>query len=91
VRTCGHVATIVVVDSNDDGCDECLATGGHWVHLRMCLQCGRVGCCDDSPGRHATAHHYATGHPVVRSLEHGESWCWCYLDELAFEFDIPPG
>jgi uncharacterized UBP type Zn finger protein len=57
--------------------------GGKWLHLRICLTCGQVGCCDDSPNRHASAHAHATGHPIIRSLEPGEEWCWCYLDEVA--------
>lgn len=63
-----------------EGCEECLAAGGRWVHLRRCLSCGHVGCCDSSPGKHATAHFQATGHPVVRSYEPGETWRWCYAD-----------
>ena len=65
-----------------DGCEECLATGGKWLHLRICLECGRVGCCDDSPNKHATAHAHESGHPIIRSLEPGENWSWCYLDEV---------
>ena len=60
------------------GCQECLAAGGVWVHLRLCLYCGHVGCCDSSPGRHATRHAHATQHPVVKSFEPGEDWAWCY-------------
>jgi uncharacterized UBP type Zn finger protein len=63
-----------------EGCEECLALGMRWVHLRKCLTCGHVGCCDSSPGKHATAHFAATTDPVVRSLEPGESWRWCYVD-----------
>lgn len=63
------------------GCEECLASGSRWVHLRLCLACGHVGCCDSSPNRHATAHFHATQHPVVRSFQPGESWAWCYVDE----------
>jgi uncharacterized UBP type Zn finger protein len=62
------------------GCEECLAAGGKWVHLRLCLSCGHVGCCDSSPGRHATKHFHATQHTVVKSFEPGEDWAWCYLD-----------
>lgn len=65
-----------------DGCVECLATGGRWLHLRICLECGHVGCCDDSPNRHATAHARRTGHPIIRSLEPEENWSWCYVDQL---------
>ena len=66
------------------GCEDCLRDGGKWLHLRICLSCGHVGCCDDSPNAHATAHHHATSHPIIRSLEPGEEWCWCYLDEVGF-------
>ena len=64
------------------GCEDCLREGGRWVHLRLCLDCGHVGCCDDSPGRHATAHWHATRHPLVQSLDPGEDWAWCYADQL---------
>ena len=62
-------------------CEDCLKIGGEWVHLRECLACGHVGCCDDSPNRHATAHFRATKHPIISSAEPGETWCWCYIDE----------
>ncbi len=65
-----------------EGCEECLATGGAWVHLRICLECGHVGCCDSSPGRHASAHEQSSGHPIIRSLERGETWSWCFPDQL---------
>jgi len=65
-----------------DGCEECLRDGGKWLHLRICLTCGHVGCCDDSPNRHATKHFHKTKHPIMRSLEPGEDWGWCYVDEL---------
>lgn len=79
---CSHLAGLSDVEAlTPDGCAECLATGGRWVHLRMCLTCGHVGCCDSSPNRHATAHFRQTDHPVVRSFEPGEDWRWCYLDE----------
>jgi uncharacterized UBP type Zn finger protein len=67
-----------------DGCVDCLREGGKWLHLRICLTCGHVGCCDDSPNRHATKHQHATTHPIIRSLEPGELWCWCYVDHVAF-------
>ncbi len=63
------------------GCEECLERGDEWVHLRLCMTCGHVGCCDDSPNRHATRHHHATRHPVVKSFEPGEDWAWCYADD----------
>ncbi|MFI5844049.1 UBP-type zinc finger domain-containing protein [Catenuloplanes sp. NPDC051500] len=66
-----------------DGCQDCLANGRHdWVHLRECLTCGHVGCCDSSPGKHATAHFHETTHPVMKSIEPGETWLWCFVDEV---------
>ena len=84
--TCGHLGTIVHVEGREGvpGCPQCIELGSRWVHLRRCTECGQVGCCDDSPNRHASRHHEATGHPVIRSLEPGESWLWCYVDEVAF-------
>ena len=82
--TCDHLTT-APADAEPltpDGCGECLRTGQGWVHLRLCLDCGTVGCCDSSPGRHATAHHHETRHPVVRSFQPGEQWRWCFVDEL---------
>ena len=64
------------------GCEDCLREGGVWLHLRICLTCGHVGCCDDSPSKHARAHAAAAGHPRIRSLEPGEQWSWCFLDDL---------
>ena len=83
---CTHLDTIHHLEDRPDAavCPDCVAIGGRWVHLRRCTECGHVGCCDDSPNRHATAHHLATSHPVIRSLEPGESWLWCYDDEVAF-------
>jgi len=69
------------------GCEDCLRTGGTWVHLRLCMACGHVGCCDSSPNRHATRHNNATGHPVVASFEPGEAWMYCYPDNLMVETD----
>lgn len=85
-QTCSHLDTIHHMEGRPDPavCPECVALGSRWVHLRRCTDCGQVGCCDDSPNRHATAHHDATGHPVIRSLEPGEEWLWCYEDELLF-------
>jgi uncharacterized UBP type Zn finger protein len=85
---CSHLdqvrLTEVPTRADVPGCEDCLAIGGTWVHLRVCLTCGKVGCCDDSPNRHATAHAGATDHPVIRSIEPGEEWCWCYRDEKLF-------
>jgi Zn-finger in ubiquitin-hydrolases and other protein len=83
--TCSHLDQIKPVPPSGNGCVECLATGGHWLHLRRCTTCGHVGCCDSSPGRHTTAHFHGSGHPLVQSFEPGEDWYWCYVDELAFE------
>jgi hypothetical protein len=74
------------------GCEECLASGDEWVHLRLCLSCGHVGCCDQSPNRHATKHAHHTHHPVIRSYEPGEDWAYCYPHDLGVEgFDARPG
>jgi uncharacterized UBP type Zn finger protein len=67
------------------GCEDCLKMGARWVHLRLCLTCGHVGCCDSSPNRHATAHFHGTSHPIIRSFEPGEDWGWCYVDEETFD------
>lgn len=83
---CEHVRTGHLVKPHDvAGCEECLRMNGWWVHLRSCLNCGYVGCCDDSPGKHATAHFHSTHHPLMKSLEPGEDWGWCYVDEIMFE------
>jgi hypothetical protein len=83
---CVHLDTIVAdVEPSSDGCVDCLAIGGRWLHLRRCTSCGHVGCCDSSPMRHATAHFNATHHPIVQSFEPGEDWLWCYVDDVAFE------
>jgi uncharacterized UBP type Zn finger protein len=77
-----HVLMIrSVVPQTPGGCAECLRLGTAWVHLRLCLTCGHVGCCDSSPMRHARAHAHTVGHPIVQSFEPGESWRWCYVDE----------
>ena len=65
-----------------DGCEECLQMGSDWVHLRLCLSCGHVGCCDNSPNKHATKHFKSTKHPIIRSFEPGETWEWCYVDNI---------
>jgi hypothetical protein len=83
---CTHLDQITLTElpAAVDGCEDCLRDGGKWLHLRICLSCGHVGCCDDSPARHATAHAHASTHPIIRSLEPGEEWCWCYADGVAF-------
>lgn len=88
MTTCSHlddVSVPVPPAPTPEGCEECLATGGRWVHLRQCTACGHVGCCDSSPNTHATAHHRATGDPVIRSFEPGETWRWCYVDEVGLD------
>ena len=67
------------------GCEDCLRIGGTWVHLRLCLQCGHVGCCDQSPNKHATAHFHADHHPLIQSFEPGEDWMYCYVDDVMME------
>jgi len=84
---CSHLDTVADVTPSSDGCEDCLRTGGRWVHLRLCMQCGHVGCCDNSPNRHATKHNADTGHPLIRSFEPGEDWWWCYPDGLFMEID----
>jgi hypothetical protein len=82
---CAHLDQIrVEVPDQFAGCEECLKIGGRWVHLRVCRSCGQVGCCDSSPNRHASKHAAAGGHPIVTSLEPGEDWSWCFVDEVAF-------
>jgi len=78
---CEHVGRIRPVVPSAPGCEDCLAIDARWVHLRLCLTCGHVGCCDSSPNRHATAHYRTTGHPIVASAEPGEAWAWCFVDE----------
>lgn len=83
---CTHLDQVRNVSARTPaGCEECLAMGSDWVHLRLCLTCGHVGCCDSSPNKHATKHYHATRHPLVRSFEPGEDWAWCYVDEVMLE------
>jgi uncharacterized UBP type Zn finger protein len=84
---CTHLDTVEILEAPDEiaGCEECLELGMRWVHLRMCQQCGHIGCCDNSEGKHATGHFKSMGHPIIRSVEPGETWSWCYVDELMFE------
>jgi uncharacterized UBP type Zn finger protein len=78
---CEHVAQIRDVKPSGNGCKECLGSGDTWVHLRLCLTCGHVGCCDSSKNKHATKHFAAVKHPIIRSFEPGEDWRWCYVDQ----------
>jgi hypothetical protein len=82
---CAHVGQIRMVTPSAKGCEDCLRIGARWVHLRLCLTCGHVGCCDSSPNRHASAHARLSGHPIVRSFEPGEDWAWCYVDEVVIK------
>jgi uncharacterized UBP type Zn finger protein len=84
--TCSHEKMIKdVAPRTPEGCEECLKMGDDWVHLRLCLSCGHVGCCDSSNNRHATKHFHATKHPIIRSFEPGEDWRWCYVDEAVLQ------
>ena len=82
---CLHVARIRCIDPSRTSCEDCVKTREAWLQLRMCLECGHVGCCDSSKNKHATAHFRGTGHPLARSIEPGEEWVWCYVDRLWFE------
>jgi uncharacterized UBP type Zn finger protein len=82
VMECTHLDHIHKVKPSAKGCEECLKIGSTWVHLRMCMECGHVGCCDSSPNKHATKHFHKTKHPIMRSVEPGEDWGWCYIDEV---------
>lgn len=87
-RDCAHLGEVLVASAAYGGCASCAREGTRAVHLRMCLTCGEVGCCDSSPARHARRHHEATGHPLIRSIEVRERWTWCYLDR-AYLADVP--
>jgi hypothetical protein len=94
--TCTHGAYLKEVAPSADGCEDCLKIGGRWVHLRLCRECGHVGCCDDSPNRHATAHFNATGHPIIETYDPQDGWGWCYVDEVMLDLEgqttpHPPG
>ena len=82
---CTHLDQIQEVTPSAQGCEECLKMGARWVHLRVCLICGHVGCCDNSVNKHATKHFHSTQHPIIQSFEKGEDWIWCYVDNLAME------
>jgi uncharacterized UBP type Zn finger protein len=86
MASCTHQDHVLVTELPEsvDGCEDCLATGDQWMHLRICLECGHVGCCDDSPKRHATAHARSSEHPIIRSIQPGEDWAWCYIDQVGF-------
>jgi uncharacterized UBP type Zn finger protein len=79
---CTHLNEIKFTETDTHVCEDCIKTGDRWVHLRLCLICGQVRCCDSSKNKHATKHFHATKHPVMRSVEPGERWGWCYVDEV---------
>jgi uncharacterized UBP type Zn finger protein len=93
VAGCAHLDHIRLdeLPESVDGCQECLADGHPWLHLRICLECGHVGCCDSSPGRHASAHAEQSGHPLIRSLEPGEAWSYCFVDDAVVLVSRPAG
>ncbi len=90
MANCTHLDTVTDAPPSGTGCVECLATGGHWVHLRRCLECGHIGCCDSSPGKHATAHFHETQHPLIQSFEPREEWIFCYVDDDMLEIPGQP-
>jgi uncharacterized UBP type Zn finger protein len=98
-KACTHLDQVAVheLPAEVAGCEDCLRMDTKWLHLRICLSCGHVGCCDNSPERHATAHYHEASHALIRSLEPGEEWSWCYVDDFAMLIDgvngetrIPP-
>jgi uncharacterized UBP type Zn finger protein len=90
VSECKHLDQMVEAEpQTPTGCTACLAIGGTWVHLRLCLGCGFVGCCDNSPNQHATHHFEETSHPLIQSFERGEDWVWCYVDEVMIDPPSP--
>ena len=87
--TCSHLDTIAHVTPSAAGCEECLKIGNWWVHLRLCRECGHVGCCDESPNRHARAHFEATRHPIIEGYDPPEGWGWCYIDLQEVDIGAP--
>ena len=86
MNACTHLSHVHKVTPHTKGCEECLKMGDTWVHLRLCMECGHVGCCDSSKNKHATKHFHRAKHPIMRSLEPGETWGWCFVDELELDF-----
>jgi hypothetical protein len=91
--TCAHLDQIALerLPGAVDGCEDCLRIGSPWLHLRICLSCGHVGCCDSSPNRHASRHAAEASHVLIRSLEPGEDWSWCFADQVGLLLDVPTG
>jgi uncharacterized UBP type Zn finger protein len=86
MKKCTHMDQIKDVHARTRVCNECVKLGDSWVHLRLCMTCGRVGCCDSSKNKHATKHFHSAGHPIMKSIEPGENWGWCYIDEVELDF-----
>ena len=84
-KKCTHIKEAKVTEPKTEGCEECLKTGDTWVNLRMCLSCGHVGCCNDSKNKHASKHYLVTNHPLIKSVSPGETFVWCYVDEVYLE------
>ena len=84
---CSHIETVHPVPPTSRVCDQCVAKGDGWVHLRACLSCGQVGCCDESKNKHATKHFHEAGHPLIQSIEPGDRWIYCYVDDVAMAMD----
>ena len=84
---CRHLDSVKTDRPKSKGCEECLKMGDPWVQLRLCRTCGHVGCCDSSKNKHATKHYHASKHPIITTLEPGETWSWCYVDEVAMELN----
>ena len=84
-KACQHLDQATITTTDKRVCEECVKMGDTWVHLRLCMTCGQVGCCDSSKNKHATKHFHATKHPIMRSLEPGEDWAWCFVDEVIME------
>lgn len=80
---CTHLNEIKFTNTDKRVCEDCVKIGDTWVHLRLCMECGHVGCCDSSKNKHATKHFHHTTHPLIRSIEPGEAWVWCYVDSIA--------
>lgn len=88
MNSCTHLDHIHdVKPRTPEGCEECLKSGDLWVHLRLCLECGHVGCCDSSKNKHATKHFHHTKHPIMKSFQRGENWGWCYVDQIELDLD----
>lgn len=89
-KPCEHAGEMEDVTPSSEGCEACLAVGDTWLHLRLCMTCGTVGCCDGSKNRHARAHSAETSHPIIQSFEPGEDWWWCYVDDIGFRMPDRP-